>query len=138
MTITFDTEKIRLINFFENLTGAPVRDCIVDENIIYFIIEEGKVGIAIGKNGNSVKHAEKILEKSIKLFEFSKDLSSFVKNMIPQSTGVKIRNEGDKIIVEIKVGKKDRAMIIGRDRRNLKIFKEILQRNHHVNNLLVK
>lgn len=137
---TFDTETIRLINLFENVTGAPVKDCVVDSstNTIYFIVEQGKVGIAIGKNGNSVKKAERLTGKSIKLFEFSKDVVLFVKNLIPQATEVKIRNDDGKAVVEIKVEKRSKALVIGRDRKNIKIFKELLQRNHGVNDLIIR
>lgn len=138
MPVTFDTDTIRLITLFENITGAPVKDCLVDENIVYLVIDEGKVGIAIGKNGNSVKHAENIMGKMIKLFEYSSDLEKFVKNLIPQTNEVKIENKEGKIIVEIKVEKKDRALVIGRDSKNLKLFKEILHRNHKIDELIVR
>ena len=140
MTVKFDTETIRLINLFENISGAPVKDCILDaeSNTLYFIIESGKAGIAIGKDGNSVKNAERVIGKSIKIYEFSGDVVTFVKKLIPQCKEVKIKIENDKTIVEIKVEMKDKAVVIGRDRRNLKIFKELLQRNHNVNDLVVR
>jgi len=140
MTLTFDTETIRLITFFENITGAPVKDCIIDNfsSTIYFVIEEGMVGVAIGKNGDSVKNAEKMIGKNIKLFEFSKDLIAFVKKLIPKTTEIKIKNEDGKTTVEIKVEKKNRALIIGRDGRNIKILKELLQRSHQVNDLIIR
>jgi N utilization substance protein A len=141
MPVRFDTETIRLITLFENMSGAPVKDCMLDQgtNTLYFIIDEGSVGIAIGKNGNSVKKAEHVIGKGIKLFEFSKDLATFVKNLIPQVTEIKIRNDDNKkVIVEIKVDKTSKAMVIGRDGRNLKIFKELLSRNHNVDNLVVR
>jgi len=140
MTVKFDTETIRLINLFENISGAPVKDCLLDAegNTLYFIIDEGKVGIAIGKNGSSVKNAERAMGKSIKIYEFSGDVSTFAKNLVPQCKEVKIRTEEGKTIVEIKVDTKDRAVVIGRDRKNLKVFKELLQRNHNVNDLVVR
>lgn len=134
----FDTETIRLMTLFENVTGAPVKDCITDNNIVYFVIEEGKVGIAIGKNGNSVKHAERMIGKTIKIYEFSNELSHFVKHLIPQATEVKIRNESEKKVVEIKVEKKDRALVIGRDGKNLNLFKQLLQRTYGINDLIVR
>jgi len=137
MERTFDTDAIRLITVFENITGAPVKDCIVSDESIYFLIEEGKIGIAIGKNGNNIKHAEKMIGKSIKVFEFSSDISKFLKNMIPQANMIKITN-GSEVVVEIKVDKTDRGLVIGRDGRNLKLFKEFLQRSHGINNLVVK
>lgn len=140
MVIKFDTDTIHLITFFENITGAPVRDCITDEegNYIYFIIEEGKIGIAIGKNGNNVRNVEKMTGKNIKLFEFSNDLSIFIKNLIPQINQIKVRSEGDRVVVEGRVEKKDKAIVIGRDGKNIKLFKKILQRNNNVDELVVR
>ena len=138
MTVKFDTETIRLITFFENFTGVSVKDCLVGDNCIYFIVEEGKVGIAIGRNGSSVKNVERMVGRSIKLFEFSNDLNVFVKKLIPQVNGIKIRDENGKVIVDIKVEKKNRALVIGRDGRNLKVFKKLLQRTHNVNELIIR
>jgi len=100
MTVKFDTETIRLINFFENFTGVSVKDCLVNCDCIYFIVEEGKVGIAIGKNGSSVKHIERLIKKSIKLFEFSKDLKVFIKKLIPQVNDIKIKDDNGKVFVD--------------------------------------
>ena len=73
MTLTFDTETIRMITLFENLTDTIVKDCIVDNfnKTVYFVIEEGKIGMAIGRNGESVKHVESLIKKRVKIFEFS-------------------------------------------------------------------
>lgn len=138
MTLKFDTETIRLITFFENFTGVSVKDCLVGNDCIYFIVEEGKVGIAIGKNGNSVRNAERMIGRNIKLFEFSDDLNIFVKNMIPQVNNIKIRNEDGRVIVDVKVEKKDKALVIGRNGKNIKMFRELLQRVHDVNKLIVR
>lgn len=134
----FDTEAIRLMTLFENLTGATVKDCLIDGDILYLVIDEGKVGMAIGKNGNSVKHAEKMTGKTIKLFEYSSVLEKFVKNIIPQISGLTVKEEGDGKVVEIRVEKKDRAVVIGRDGKNLKLFKLLLHRNYGVNDLVVR
>ena len=140
MKLTFDTETIRLITLFENITHAPVKDCLIDDdnNRIYFIIEDGNIGTAIGKNGSSVRHAERVIGKTIKLFEFSSDVVSFVKNMIPQATSIKVRNEEGKVKVEVHVGKKNRPIVIGRGRRNLKIYKKLFKRNHGVDDLSIR
>jgi len=138
MKIKFDTETIRLITLFENLTGAPVKDCIQDDstNTVCFMIEEGKTGIAIGKNGNNVKNAERIMGKNIKIFEFSNDLITFIKNLIPHALEIKINEEEN--IVELKVEKSEKGLIIGRDEKNLKLYKEIIQRNFNLKDLKVK
>ncbi len=140
MNLCFDTDTIRLIAFFENMMHVNVKDCIVDSenSIIHLVVEEGMIGMAIGKNGNSVKHAEKVIGKTIKLYEFSSNVVEFVKNMIPQTTAVKIRNEDGEITVDVHVEKKNRPIVIGRGGRNLKLYKELLKRNHKVDDLIIK
>lgn len=140
MTVVFDSNTINLITFFENLTGATVKDCVVDDetNTIYFLIEEGKLGIAIGKNGAKVKSAEKVLNKKIKLIEFSQDVCKFVKNLIPKADDITIKDDCEKKIIEIKVEKNEKPSVIGRDKRKLKIMKEILKRNYKFDELVVR
>lgn len=139
MKLTLDTDTIRLITLFENITHAPVKDCLVDEenNTVYFIVDEGKIGIAIGKNGNSVKYAEKIIGKTIKLFEFSSDVMTFVKKIIPQAVAIKLRNDDGKTTVEVNIDRKSRPIVIGRGGRNLKIYRELFKRNHGIDDLVV-
>ncbi|MBI1978455.1 MAG: NusA-like transcription termination signal-binding factor [Candidatus Aenigmarchaeota archaeon] len=140
MPVTLDTETIRLITLFENVTGTGVKDCLVDSqnNTAYFVIEEGWLGKAIGKNGSIVKRTEGLIKKGVKIFEFSGDLERFVRNLIPQATATKFRNEDGKIVVDVWVGKSDKAIVIGRDGKNLKVFKELLQRSHNVNEVVVR
>lgn len=140
MPATYDTETIRMITLFENTTRARVKDCLMDDasGFAYFVIEEGDVGLAIGKNGVGVKRVENLLQKNVKVFEFSEDVAQFVKKIIPQATEVKILNEEGRTVVEIRVDRNNRAMVIGRDGKNLKLYKELLERNHNVSDLTVK
>jgi len=136
--LMLDMDEIRMITLFENITKAPIKDCVLGDGTVCFVVEEGRIGTAIGKNGSEVKRVEKMVGKGIKLFEFSNDTSTFVKNVIPQAKSIKIRNEDGRTIVDIKVEKKDRPFVIGRDQRNLKFYKKILQRNHGIDDLVVK
>lgn len=136
--IKFDTETIRLLNIFENLTGIAARDCLIKENIVYFIVDEEKIGLVIGRNGNVIRNVERALNKSIKLFGYSEDLIKFIKNLIPKANNIKILEENGKKIAEVNVEKTDKPLIIGREGKNLKILKELLKRNHNVDDLIVK
>jgi N utilization substance protein A len=139
MTLTFDTETIRMITLFENLTDTIVKDCIVDNfnKTVYFVIEEGKVGMAIGKNGESVRHVESLIKKRVKIFEFAGNLDNFIKKLIPQASDIRIK-DGEEIKVEVTVDKKDKALVIGRDEKNLKLYKELLERSHKVTELVIR
>jgi N utilization substance protein A len=81
--IKLSIEDIGLITSFENLTGASVKDCIVnnDRGKITFIVAEGQAGIAIGKGGMNIKKFENKLKKKIEVLEFSEDPIKFVTNI---------------------------------------------------------
>lgn len=138
MTIEFTTETIRLLTLFENMTNVPVRDCFIDKDVIFYIVEEGKIGLAIGKNGNCIRNVERVVRKRVKVFEYSTDLVKFIKNIIPQSKEVRIINDGDFVTVEVKVNRGDRGFVIGRGGEKIKIYKEILRRIHNISDIQVK
>ncbi len=138
MTITFTTESIRLLTLFENMTNVSVKDCLVTKDVIHYVVEEGKIGLAIGKNGNSIKNIERVVKKKVKVYEYSTNLETFVKNLIPQCKEIKTMNNEDSIKVEIKVSKNDRGFVIGRGGEKIKIYKEILKRVHNISDIQVK
>lgn len=134
MNIEFDEEAVRLITLFESLTGVSVKDCIVDEDKVYILIEEGKLGLAIGKNGKKIKSIENLVGKKVKLFEFSPDIHVFIKRIIPQLN--KVNLTGDKL--KVWVSKKYKPVVIGRDKKNLNILKKILERNFNIKEFIVR
>ena len=138
MTITFTTDTIRMLTVFEKVTNVVVKDCFENGDTIYYVVEEGKIGLAIGKGGNSIKHVEKLLGKKVKVYEYSPDPVAFVKNLIPVTKEAEIVNKDGKIIAEIKVNKQDKGMVIGRGGEKIKIYKEILRRIHNITDLKVK
>ncbi len=138
MTIKFTTETIRLLTLFENLTNVSVKDCFENGDTIYYIVEEGKIGLAIGKGGNSIRQVERMLGKKVKVYEYSINVSDFIKNLIPNVKDIKVVEEDGKDIAEIKVNKQDRGYVIGRGGEKIKIYKEILKRVHNISDLKVK
>jgi len=126
----FDTDIIRVINAFENITGTEVRDCVCS-NVVYFLVNPGKMAITIGKNGQNIKIAERMLRKPIKIFEWSEDCEQFIKNMIPSVQ--KINLNGDKATISIE--KENRGVIIGKKGANIKIIREFLARNSNIKEL---
>jgi N utilization substance protein A len=134
MVQVFNTEAIQVINLFESFTGVSVKDCIIQEKTIYILVEEGKINLAIGKNGTLVKELERILNKNIKIFEYRNELKDFVKSLIPQAKSIEIKDK----VVEVKVDKSDRPIVIGRESKNLKIVEELLKRNSKIEKVVVK
>ena len=49
MSIKFSANEIRYIALFENMTGAMVKDCIIDDEHgkVTFVVKNGDMGLAI-------------------------------------------------------------------------------------------
>jgi NusA-like KH domain protein len=128
----FDNDIIRVITAFENITGTEVRDCVCSE-VIYFLVNPGKMALAIGKDGHNIKTAEKMLKKPIKIFEWSEDSEQFIKNLIPSVQKIDIN--GDKVTLAIDM--ETRGMVIGKKGCNIKIIREFLERNSNIKGLKI-
>ncbi len=126
MNIKLDANTIRSINAFERITGAEVRDCIIEGNSIYFVVEPGKVGLVIGKNGRTIKKVQETLNKKVRVFEYSEKLKDFVKNIVGASIE-DVRKEGSVIFITFPKNKK--PSIIGRDGKNIELIVRLLKRN---------
>jgi N utilization substance protein A len=134
MTIKLQTQNIRDIGVFERMTKVHVKDCIRDDSCVYFMIERGKSGLAIGKNGAVIKSVSRVLGKTVKVFEFAPDLDTMVKNMIPTAKGVETAKDS----VTVTIPNSDRSVVIGRSGRNIKVMKEFLNRHFKINYLRLK
>ena len=128
----FDTDTIRVITTFESITGTEVRDCVCS-NTIYFLLNPGKIAMAIGKNGQNIKTAEKMFRKPIKVFEWAEDNKQLIKNMIPQAQKIDINGEH----VTITLNQTDRGAVIGREGSNIKAIRELLKRNSNIKELKI-
>ena len=137
MKIVFDTEAIKTINLFETVSQVSVKDCIIMDDRIYFLIEEGELK-KIRENGQLIKNLEKMLNKKILIFEYSRDLLIFLKNSIRGIREIKIRNEKDGKIAEISVDNSVKSLVIGKDGKNIKALRQILKRNYNIDNLVIR
>jgi len=137
MKIVFDTEAIKTINLFETVSQVNVKDCIIMDDRIYFLIEEGELK-KIRENGQLIKNLEKMLNKKILIFEYSRDLLIFLKNSIRGIREIKIRNEKDGKIAEISVDNSVKSLVIGKDGKNIKALRQILKRNYNIDNLVIR
>ncbi|MFZ8830535.1 MAG: NusA-like transcription termination signal-binding factor [Candidatus Aenigmatarchaeota archaeon] len=137
MTIVFDTESIKAINLFETVSQSYVKDCIIMDDRIYFLVEEGNLK-KIRENGHIIRNLEKMFNKKILIFEYNKDISTFIKHSIKGIKEIKIRNEKERTIVEISVDSYFKSIVIGKDGKNIKALRQILKRNYNIDNLVIK
>jgi N utilization substance protein A len=139
MSIKFDTDTIRSINLFEELTGVEVMDAITQDDKAFFVVEEGKVGLAIGKGGETIKKVQRNLNKDVKVYEYSDSLKEFVENLVPADVNsVRYDRSGENKVVKIGVDRNDWSRVVGKDGKNIDIIKRFLKREFDVDDVKVE
>ena len=133
--IKYNIDVMKYISLFESMTGAKVKDCIVNDTIV-FIVHENEMGKAIGKQGSNIKRVENTLKKKIKLAEFDDDVLQFIQNLIYPLRAKEIK-EKDGIVTIYGPDTKTRGMLIGRDRHNINSVKDIVKRYFDIKEIKV-
>jgi N utilization substance protein A len=133
---------MRFIALFESMTGATVRDCIVDEDFdrLIFIIKEGDVGMAIGKNGKNILTLERMTGKKHEIIEFSEDPSQFIKNALKPAKLKEIRiseRPDGKTIAVVSVDPHDKGIAIGKNGKNAERIRFLAKRYFQINNVSI-
>ncbi len=135
-----NNETIKIINLFENLTRARVKDCILNDHVT-FIVYKGELGKAIGKKGVNIKKVEGLLKKKVRVVEFDDDVCKFVEKLLYplDISNIYILEDSEKgKIINIKVNSvKSKAIVIGRDKKNLKTLKSIVLRYFDITDIKV-
>ena len=140
--IKLTTDQIRLISLFQNVTKTTARDCLDDEkqNKIIFVVNEGKMGLAIGKGGSNIKSLQNILKRHVELIEYFDDPIKFLKNIFnPKFVNeVKLDTKPDgssHAIVIVDQGKK--GLVVGREGRNAEKARLFAKRYFDISNVQI-
>ena len=134
MTIKLTTEHVRIVGAFERIIGVHVRDCLLGDDTVYFLVETGKMGMAIGRNGVKIRSISQALGKKVKIFEYSDSPEQLVRNLIPCANSVEINGEN----VTVSIPQSERPAIIGKNGSNIKMVRQFLSRHINVKNLRLK
>ncbi|MEM0333701.1 MAG: NusA-like transcription termination signal-binding factor [Candidatus Aenigmatarchaeota archaeon] len=134
MEITLDTETIRMIHLFESITHLSVKDCLIFDDTVYFLLDENQ---KIENNG-VLKTLENMMKKRIVIFNYNPNIIDFLKSTVRNLREIKIRNEKDRKIVEITVDSLYKSKVIGKNGKNINALRKILKRNYDIDNLVVR
>ena len=122
---------------FEKITRTPLKDCIINEAQIIFIISNDNIAKAVGKNGSNVRLLEKKLGKRIKIVKFDNDCVQFTQNLLYHIKNIEIEKEEDNIIITGH-DTKTKALLIGRNSQNLRKLTSIIKRFFDIEEIKVK
>ena len=140
--IKLTEREMKYIALFQDVTGASVRDCIIDDenNRIIFLVKPGEAGLAIGKGGVNIKRLRRLLDKDIEVVEYAEKLEELASNalMPARAKGVKlVRTSNGRKIVYVTIDPKDKGIAIGKGGKNVSKAKLILKRYFDVDSVII-
>ena len=119
-------DEILLINALEKLVGVNAKDCIVDGQLVSFLVRDIDMGKAIGKKASNIKKLQEKLNKRIEfipLHEKAEDV--FAKAL--EIDYVTARKTNHKLIVLLDAQNKAKAYC---NNSRIKRVKELIKRNY--------
>ena len=135
--IKYDNTLMKFISLFETVTHARVKDCLIDNfGQLFFIVNEGEIGKAVGKKGVNIAKLEKMLKRKFRVVEFSSDTIKFVSVLVyPLKLKEVAEKEGVLYIKDLDT--KTKALLIGRNASNIKNYEKIVKRYFPIEGLKV-
>jgi N utilization substance protein A len=140
--IKLSSDELSLMSMFQGMTGATARDCVIDEkrNRVIFVIAKGQMGLAIGKDGASVKKIERTVRRPVEVVEWADDVEGLIKNSLGakfvQEVRVSDRLDGTKGVVVI-VDSRKKGAVLGLGGKNAEKVRLLARRYFDINNVQI-
>ncbi|MFW9933982.1 MAG: NusA-like transcription termination signal-binding factor [Candidatus Thorarchaeota archaeon] len=140
--IKLNIEEIKLMALFGDITGAEVKDCIVDQDgeRIIFVVSPGHLGLAIGRRGTTIKRARTMLKRDIDVVEDADTPETFVRNALAPAkvttVNVQEQSKGRRVAV-VTVKSENRGRVIGRNGRNIERARLLAKRHHGIDTIII-
>lgn len=140
--IKITSNEMRYIALFESISGANVRDCIVDEEQgrVIFVVKEGEIGAAIGRGGRNIHVLERMTGKKHEIIEFSEDPVQFIKNALKPAIVKEVRiteRPDGKTMAVVNVHPKDKGVAIGKNGKNAERLRLLTKRYFQIQNVSI-
>lgn len=137
--ITLSNETVQCINLATKHSGASIRDCVVEDDRIIFVVEKGQLGIAIGSKAKNLEKLRFLFKKAVKFVEFDDDKTRFIQNLCKPYEVKKVTLEGDDSasVVRIEVNPSDKSKLIGKGGRNINMIRKLAQRHHPIKDVQI-
>ncbi|MCK4614255.1 MAG: NusA-like transcription termination signal-binding factor [Thermoplasmata archaeon] len=135
--IKLTNEDLSYIAAFEGMTRIQVKDCVILEDRIIFVVKDLRK--ALGKDSSNVRRLKEAIGKNVDVIGYSSKPEKFVKNIFHnyrvKEVNIEDMNGTPTAVVKIEPGDKGRA--IGKNRKNLNVAEEILSRHFSIEKIFI-
>ncbi len=138
--VTIDNKIMGYIALFEKIGKVELKECLENEDMVLFIVGERRLAELFKRNPNIITSLKDKINKHILVAEFSRDLLTYVRNVFFRFKVKEIYatwKEGQiDILVGVEQGEVGKA--IGKEGRNIKLFREAISRSFNIKSLNIK
>jgi N utilization substance protein A len=138
--IKITQDEMKFIQLLQNMTGATIVDCIIDNDTIIFTVKKGEVGLAVGKGGEKIKRFRSMTNKQVEIYEYMNEAEKFIRNALKPAKVKDIRlvdrMEGKKIAM-VTVEPKDKGIAIGKNGDNIKKIRFLAKRYFQLDTVVI-
>ncbi|VVC00681.1 KH domain protein [uncultured archaeon] len=137
--VELSKDDLKCIQTFESITGAMVKDCLITDTAVAFIVAAGDLGRAIGKKGAAITRVRQEFARQILVFEDSEDMEQFIRNLfgnIPVKS-INVHEKMESKTAFVAVDEQDRGQAIGRNGERIKLGRALLLRRFNCDLRLV-
>jgi transcription termination/antitermination protein NusA len=137
--IILSNETVQYINLASKYSGASIRDCVVEDDRVIFIVEKGHLGIAIGSKAKNLEKLRMLFKKIVKFVEFDEDKTRFIENLCKpyHITKVTFEENNGGSVARIEVNPRDKSKLIGKGGRNINMIRKMAQRHHQIKDVQI-
>jgi N utilization substance protein A len=139
--IKLTNEEMRYIALFESITGATIKDCLIDqkEKRIIFIAKEGDMGLAIGKGGKNINLFKKMTNHSVEMVEYANTPEQLIRNALAPARikNIRFSEKSGKKIAIVEVDPKDKAIAIGKNGRTIEKTRMLVRRYFQIDHIVI-
>lgn len=138
--VTIDNKIMGYIALFEKTGRVELKECLENEDMVLFIVGERKLAELFKRNPNIITTLKDKINKHILVAEFSRDLLTYVRNVFFRFKVKEIHlswREGQTDVL-VGVEQSEVGKAIGKEGRNIKLFREAISRSFNIKSLNIK
>ncbi len=126
-------EELEYMNLIEKMTKAHVKDCVLTDGELVVVIQEGDMGLAIGRKGENAAKVREKIGKKISFIEYSNNKEKFIRKLFAPAVLETVEEDGENIKIKVK----ETQRVIGKGGKRKKRAETLLDRHFGIKNVII-
>ena len=140
MTAVISNAELEAIRMLEQGTGALAKDVVFTPSAVVFVVKQGDLGKAIGRQGKNIWRLEKMFGRGVQFVEEATELRNFAANLFAPAQVLEVKQSnsaGGKKMVFVKVDAKNKGLAIGAKGEKINRARTMLQRHFGIDDVKI-